>query len=105
MKNLTLLSTTFIAALSLPAFAADTKISGEATCAKCTLKKVDSCQMAITTKTADGKEETLMVEKNKVAKDFHENICTSTEKVNAEGTISEKDGQKILTLSKVELAK
>jgi Family of unknown function (DUF6370) len=106
MKRLTLLSITIISALSLSLHAADTKkISGEATCAKCTLKKVDACQMAITYKNADGKEETVLVENNKVAKDFHPTICKTTEKVNAEGTITEKDGKKLLTLTKIEEAK
>jgi hypothetical protein len=108
MKKLTLLSITIISALSLTVavHAADTtKISGEATCAKCTLKKADACQMAITYKNADGKEETILVENNKVAKDFHPTICKTTEKVNAEGTIAEKDGKKLLTLTKIEEAK
>ena len=105
MKKLTLLSITIVSALSLSAQAADIKISGEATCAKCTLKKADACQMAITYKNADGKEETVLVENNKVAKDFHPTICKTTEKVNAEGTIAEKDGKKLLTLTKIEEAK
>ena len=105
MKKLTLLSITIVSALSLSVHAADTKISGDATCAKCTLKKADACQMAITYKNADGKEETVLVENNKVAKDFHPTICKTTEKVNAEGTIAEKDGKKLLTLTKIEEAK
>ena len=105
MKKLTLLSITIVSALSLAVHGADTKISGDATCAKCTLKKVDACQMAITYKNADGKEETVLVENNKVAKDFHPTICKTTEKVNAEGTIAEKDGKKLLTLTKIEEAK
>ena len=105
MKKLTLLNIAIVSALSLSAYAADTKISGDATCAKCTLKKADACQMAITYKNADGKEETVLVENNKVAKDFHPTICKTTEKVNAEGTIAEKDGKKLLTLTKIEEAK
>ena len=105
MKKLTLLTTTILAALTLSVGAADTKVSGEATCAKCDLKKADACQMAIKVKNADGKEEILFAENNKVSKDFHKNICTSAEKVNAEGAITEKEGKKTIVLSKVELAK
>lgn len=106
MKKIALLTTTLIAALGLSIQAAETtKITGDASCAKCDLKKTDSCQMAIKTKNADGKEEIILAENNKIAKDFHSNICKSTEKVNAEGTITEKDGQKVIALTKVELAK
>jgi hypothetical protein len=105
MKKLSLLSTTIFAALSLSLYAADTKISGDATCAKCDLKQADACQMAIKVKNADGKEEIILAENNKVAKDFHQNICKSTEKVTAEGAITEKEGKKTIVLSKVELAK
>jgi hypothetical protein len=104
MKKLTLLSS-ILAALTVSLYAADTKITGDASCAKCDLKQADACQMAIKVKNADGKEEIILAENNKVAKDFHSNICKSTEKVNAEGTITEKGGKKTIVLSKVELAK
>ena len=58
MKKLTLL-TTILAALAIPAFAAETKIEGEAVCAKCNLKTATECQAAITVTGADGKKETL----------------------------------------------
>ena len=105
MKKLALLSTAILATLSLSLFAEDLKITGDATCAKCTLKTADACQMAITYKNAEGKDETILVENNQVAKDFHPTICKTTEKVNAEGSITEKDGKKTLTLTKVEQAK
>src|SRR5688572_5419064 len=106
MKKLTLLSTTILAALTLSVSAADTtKVSGEATCANGDLKKADACQRAIKVKNADGKEEILFAENNKVSKDSHKNICTSAEKVNAEAAITEKEGKKTIVLSKVELAK
>jgi len=105
MKTIALFSTTFLAALSLSLFAEDVKITGAATCAKCTLKTADECQMAITYKDAKGKEQTALVEKNQIAKDFHPEICKTTEQVNAEGTISEKDGKKVLTLTSVKKAK
>ena len=51
-----------------------------------------------------GKKETILADKNDVAKTFHENICTETKKVKAEGTITEKDGKKTIVLTKIELA-
>ena len=105
MKKLALLSSTLLAALSLSASAADTKVSGTAVCAKCNLKQADKCQMAIKVTDASGKTETILADNNSIAKDFHENICKKDAKVNAEGTITEKDGKKTIALTKVEEAK
>ena len=91
--------------MSLAASAEDTKIAGDAMCAKCELKQTEKCQMAIKMKTSDGKDETILVENNQVSKDFHDNICKETKAVKAEGTITEKDGKKMITLTKIELAK
>jgi len=106
MKSLLLASSLFFAVLALPLRAdTDTKFSGTATCAKCDLKQTDTCQMAIKIKDTNGKHETLLVENNKIAQDFHDKICKASHDVNAEGTISEKDGKKVVTLKKIELAK
>src|SRR5258708_18995312 len=104
MKKIALFSSTLLAALGLTLHAEDTKISGEAVCAKCNLKEATACQMAIKVKTADGKEETILADNNKVAKDFHKEICKKSENVNAEGTITEKDGKKTIALTKDEKA-
>jgi hypothetical protein len=92
-----------IAALSsLAIFAADTQtIKGKGECAKCSLKKTESCQMAVTTK--DGT--TYLVENNDTSKKFHKNICTEEKDVEVTGTVSEKDGKKMITASKIDLAK
>ena len=103
--KLTILATIILTAMSLHVRAADTKIAGDAMCAKCELKQTDECQMAIKVKDTDGKSETLLVENNKIAKDFHNKICKETRAVNGEGTISEKDGKKTVTLSKIYLSK
>ena len=100
MKKLTLL-TTILAALAIPAFAAETKIEGEATCAKCTLKTATACQAAITVTGADGKKETILADNNDVAKAFHKQICQDTKKVKAEGVVTEKDGKKTIALTKI----
>ena len=105
MKAKMTLLTIVFAAMSLALRAEDTKIAGDAMCAKCELKQTDECQMAIKVKNTDGKEETLLVENNQVAKDFHKTICKETKAVNGEGTITEKDGKKTITLTKVYLSK
>lgn len=103
--KITLLSTIIFAAMGLSLRAEDTKLAGNAMCAKCELGQTSECQMAIKVKNADGKEETLLVENNQVAKDFHNNICKKTKAVNGEGTITEQGGKKVLTLTKIYLSK
>ena len=103
MKKLLAL-TSLLAAIAVPAFAEDTKIEGEAVCAKCNLKQVSVCQAAITITGADGKKETILADNNDVAKAFHKNICTDTKKVKAEGVIAEKDGKKTIALTKIVVA-
>src|SRR5215472_2999273 len=65
-------------------------VTGEGKCAKCALKETDSCQNVIEAK-EDGKTVKYYVAKNDVAKEFHDNIC--------------KESKKVLTASKIELAK
>jgi hypothetical protein len=102
MKAIALFSFALFAALQLSLHAADVKITGEAVCAKCELQEVTTCQMAIKVKNASGKEEIILADNNKVAKDFHDEICQKNAKVNAEGTITEKGGKKTITLTKIE---
>jgi len=90
-------------ALATPAFAAETTITGEGKCAKCSLKETDSCQNVIQTQ-EDGKTVNYYLAKNKISKDFHDNICKETKKVTATGTVKEVDGKKEFTASKIELA-
>ena len=105
MKALILLTASLFALAAAPLRAADTKLSGEAVCAKCELHQTKSCQLALKVKGADGKEETILADNNAVAKDFHGNICKKSAQVNAEGTVTEKDGKKTIALSKIEAAK
>ena len=97
MKKLALLSTILVAAL--PAFAADTKIEGKATCAKCDLGIADKCQAAVVVKGADGKEVTYLSEPNDKAKALHKEICKGGKEATVEGTVSEKDGKKTIAIS------
>ena len=102
MKTLPLL--TLLTVLAMPAFAES--ITGEGQCAKCALKTAEKCQLAFVVTGPDGKMETILAAvDDPVAKAFHKQICQDNKKVKAEGTITIKDGQKIIALTKVEEAK
>lgn len=92
--------------MAIPAFAADKEvtITGEGKCAKCALHEQDKCQNVIQTQ-EDGKTVTYYLAQNATSKDFHDNLCKKSEKVTATGTVKEKNGKKILTVSKIEEAK
>jgi len=92
--------------LAIPAFAADKEvtITGEGMCAKCALHETSTCQNVIQTE-ENGKKVNYYLAQNDVSKDFHDNLCKKSEKVTATGTVTEEDGKKILTASKIEEAK
>jgi hypothetical protein len=104
-----LLTAVSVASLLLAAshaFAADGKtvtITGDGKCAKCGLKETDSCQNVIQTK-EDGKTVTYYLVQNKVAKDFHSNVCKATKKVTAKGTVQEVNGKQELTATEIKAA-
>jgi hypothetical protein len=103
MKKIAFLSIVALSALGMSLHADE--IKGEASCAKCELHVADSCQNVITVTGADGKKEQIFCEANPVAKAFHKTICHGPANVTAEGTISEKDGKKYITLTKIEESK
>jgi len=92
--------------LAIPAFAADKEvtITGEGKCAKCALHETDKCQTAIQVE-ENGKNVTYYLAQNDMSKDFHENVCKKSEKVTATGVVTEENGKKILTVSKIAEAK
>lgn len=94
------------ALLAIPTFAADKEvtITGEGMCGKCALHQSDTCQNVIQTH-EDGKTVTYWLTQNDVSKDFHPNICKHSEKITATGTLSEENGKKILTPTKIEEVK
>jgi len=104
MKAIASFCFALLAVLQLSLHAADVKITGEAVCAKCELQQTTSCQMAIKVRNASGKEEIILADNNKVAKDFHDEICQRNARVVAEGVITEKDGKKTIALTKIEKA-
>ena len=96
-------------AVSLASFAAEGKdkeitIKGDGLCAKCSLKQSDTCQNAVQVE-KDGKKVTYYFVKNDISDAFHKNVCKSTEKVVAIGTVKEVDGKMQFTASKIDLDK
>ena len=109
MKNTslrTLAAGLLLAALIVPvsALAKEVTITGTGTCAKCGLHEADECQTVIQTK-EDGKTVTYYLTDNPVCKEFHENVCKQSKQVTATGELTEKDGKKMLTVSKIEVVK
>ena len=80
---------------------AEVTLKGKATCAKCDLSKTEKCQAALVV-TEDGKEVVYYV-KGKGASDLHKEICKAAKDgVSVTGVVSEKDGQKWITATKIE---
>ncbi|MHA3770778.1 DUF6370 family protein [Verrucomicrobiota bacterium sgz303538] len=96
----------FAFALAPALLAADQKLEGEAVCAKCQLKQSDKCRTAIQVTTADGKKETYLTEaSDPKAKELHSEICQGGKPATIEGQVSEKDGQKLVKITKFDLKK
>jgi|SRR5687768_15451567 hypothetical protein len=103
MKKTILFSSIFSATMALTAFAADTKLEGTATCAKCDLGTAEKCRAAVVVKGADGKQTVYLSEANEQAKKLHSEICDAGKPATVEGTVSEKDGAKVITITKFTL--
>lgn len=84
---------------------AEKTIKGEAQCAKCSLKKADSCQNVIVTK-HDGKEVIYFLKDHEgkdVNKKFHKTVCSTKKNVVAKGTVAEHDGKHELTIASIKV--
>jgi hypothetical protein len=80
-------------------------ITGNMVCGKCTLHETASCQNVIQVE-KDGKTVKYYLAKNDVSDAMHEDICHGdSKKVTATGTVVEKDGKEMLTVTKLEAAK
>ena len=74
-------------------------------CGKCTLHETASCQNVIQVE-KDGKTVKYYLTKNDLSDAMHEDICHGDpKKVTATGTVVEKDGKEMLTVTKLEAAK
>ena len=106
--TLALLTGLAFAGATLTALADDAKettITGNMVCGKCKLHETKSCQNVIQVET-DGKTVNYYLAKNDVSDAQHEDICHGdTKKMTATGTVTEKDGKEILTVTKLEAAK
>jgi len=115
MKKTSLLITgvagLLLLALATPTFAAEkgkektVTITGEGKCGKCALHETEKCQNVIQAENKNGKKVTYFLAQNDVSKGFHENLCKESKKVTATGTVKTEDGKKVLTVTKIELAK
>ena len=80
-------------------------LKGEMMCAKCALKEATKCTTAIQVKEGDKTVTYLLLDKGN-GEDYHEEVCGGAKKEGSvTGVVSEKDGKKYITPSKVEFAK
>ncbi len=105
MKSRLLVAIALIAALGLAtaATAADVTLSGKIACAKCTLKKADAkaCQDVLVVTGEKGATTEYYIVKNAVAEKFG-HVCTGWKGATVAGTVSEKDGKKWITPSRMD---
>jgi hypothetical protein len=105
MKSKLFVAVALVAALGLAsaAFAADVTVSGKIACAKCTLKKADAkeCQDVLVVAGEKGATTDYYLVKNAVLEKFG-HTCTGEKAATVTGSVSEKDGKKWLTPSKMD---
>lgn len=75
-------------------------MSGTATCSKCDLGISSSCGSVLQVK--EGKKTVTYYLAGIADKEWHENICTAAKEATLTGTVTELDGKKTLTVSKVD---
>ena len=89
-------------AIAAPAFAADESFTGELVCAKCYLNTPDAkeCQDVLLVKDASGATTEYYITRNKVSQESGE-ACTQAIPAVVIGVVTETDGRKWLTASKI----
>jgi hypothetical protein len=105
MKTLSLIGLALALVVGLVAVvpaAADTTLSGNIVCAKCTLKKADakSCQDVLVVKDGDKTTE-YYIAKNAVSEKFG-HTCTGEKPATVTGAVSTKDGKTWIAPTKME---
>ena len=102
-----------VAFLMVPAFADDkkkddkkeVKLEGTMVCGKCKLKETDKCANVVQVKEGD-KTVNYYLKDDGAKADYHKDCCQKDAKVKVTGgTVTEKDGKKILEGAKVEVVK
>jgi len=105
MKSRVLVAVALVAAVALAtaAFAADVTLSGKVACAKCTLKKADAkeCQDVLVVAGEKGATTEYYIVKNAVFEKFGHQ-CKGEKAATVTGAVSEKDGKKWITPTKIE---
>jgi hypothetical protein len=103
--SLLLVVTVFCAfALTLQAAPKEVTLKGEILCAKCELKQGNKCQTVIRVK-EEGKEVTYYFKDKGNKEEYHESVCGGgTKEGTVIGTVTEKNGKKWITPTKVEYA-
>src|SRR5437016_8468859 len=82
----------------------EVKLTGTITCAKCDLKVEKECATVIKVKDKDDKTVVYYFDADS-DKENHKTICKGGKKGTVTGTVSEKDGKKMVKVSKVEFDK
>jgi len=102
MTRREMLATIGALALTVPALKADDTFKGEMVCAKCYLKRPDAkeCQDVLMVKDATGATAEFYITKNTVATEAGE-ACMEPVPATVTGSVSEKDGRKWLTATKI----
>jgi Family of unknown function (DUF6370) len=83
-------------------------LKGKVTCAKCDLGLEKNCTTVIVVKekSKDGKNQDVVYYfDTKANKDYHAEICSDSKAGEVTGVVSDKDGKKIITISKVKYDK
>jgi len=75
-------------------------LSGDLMCGKCALKETEKCQNVLKV-TAEGKDTKYFLAKNDVSEKSHSKVCGGSAKATIKGTVSDKDGKKVLTASDI----
>jgi hypothetical protein len=78
-------------------------LKGDITCAKCDLKLADKCATVI--KVKEGGKDVVYYFDDAGHKKYHSKVCTESKEGSVTGKVSDKDGKKIITVSKVEYKK
>jgi hypothetical protein len=84
----------------------EVKLTGTLVCGKCTLKMTPKCSNVLQVKEGEKTVNYFLDDKGN-GETYHEGVCggEKVEGVTVTGTVSEKDGKKLLTATKVEVAK
>ena len=109
MKQMTKLGVALALVVGLAAVvtaADEMTLTGKVMCAKCTLKKADAtkCQDVLVVTDAAGKTTEYYVEKTTATEKFG-HVCKSEKAASVTGTVTEKDGKKWISPSKMEETK